>query len=93
MLLIQIFYWSTNQTITQRAMAAPTVQEAQRGVYAAAVIRVLFIPAMVVIPGIVAFKLYGDIGDQAYGRIVGDLLPSYYPACFSCYCRCGTKLL
>ena len=32
MLLIQIFYWSTNQTITQRAMAAPTVQEAQRGV-------------------------------------------------------------
>ena len=57
-------------------MAAPTVQEAQRGVYAAAVIRVLFIPAMVVIPGIVAFKLYGDIGDQAYGRvvIVGDLL-------------------
>ena len=82
MLLIQIFYWSTNQTITQRAMAAPTVQEAQRGVYAAAVIRVLFIPAMVVIPGIVAFKLYGDIGDQAYGRIVGDLLPSWLSGVF-----------
>ena len=83
MLLIQIFYWSTNQTITQRAMAAPTVQEAQRGVYAAAVIRVLFIPAMVVIPGIVAFKLYGDIGDQAYGRIVGDLLPSWLSGVFA----------
>ena len=83
MLLIQIFYWSTNQTITQRAMAAPTVQEAQRGVYAAAVVRVLFIPAMVVIPGIVAFKLYGDIGDQAYGRIVGDLLPSWLSGVFA----------
>ena len=83
MLLIQIFYWSTNQTITQRAMAAPTVQEAQRGVYAAAVIRVLFIPAMVVIPGIVAFKLYGDIGDQAYGRIAGDLLPSWLSGVFA----------
>jgi SSS family solute:Na+ symporter len=83
MLLIQIFYWSTNQTITQRAMAAPTVQEAQRGVYAAAAIRVLFIPAMVVIPGIVAFKLYGDIGDQAYGRIVGDLLPSWLSGVFA----------
>jgi SSS family solute:Na+ symporter len=83
MLLIQIFYWSTNQTITQRAMAAPTVQEAQRGVYAAAVIRVLFIPAMVVIPGIVAFKLYGDIGDQAYGRIIGDLLPSWLSGVFA----------
>jgi len=83
MFLIQIFYWSTNQTITQRAMAAPTVQEAQKGVYAAAFIRVIFIPSMVVIPGIVAFKLYGDIGDQAYGRIVGDLLPSWLSGVFA----------
>ena len=83
MFLIQIFYWSTNQTITQRAMAAPTVKEAQKGVYAAAFIRVIFIPSMVVIPGIVAFKLYGDIGDQAYGRIVGDLLPSWLSGVFA----------
>ncbi len=83
MLFIQIFYWSTNQTITQRAMAAPTVGEAQKGVYAAAFIRVVFIPSMVVIPGIVAFKLYGDIGDQAYGRIVGDLLPNWLLGVFA----------
>jgi len=83
MFLIQIFYWSTNQTITQRAMAAPTVKEAQKGVYAAAFIRVIFIPSMVVIPGIVAFKLYGDIGDQAYGRIVGDLMPSWLSGVFA----------
>jgi SSS family solute:Na+ symporter len=83
MFLIQIFYWSTNQTITQRAMAAPTVKEAQKGVYAAAFIRVIFIPSMVVIPGIVAFKLYGDIGDQAYGRIVGDLMPGWLSGIFA----------
>lgn len=83
MLFIQIFYWSTNQTITQRAMAAPTVKEAQKGVYAAAFIRVVFIPSMVVIPGIVAFKLYGDIGDQAYGRIAGDLLPGWLSGVFA----------
>lgn len=83
MFLIQIFYWSTNQTITQRAMAAPTVKEAQKGVYAAAFIRVVFIPSMVVIPGIVAYKLYGDIGDQAYGRIVGDLLPAWLKGIFA----------
>jgi SSS family solute:Na+ symporter len=59
------------------------VQEAQKGVYAAAFIRVIFIPSMVVIPGIVAFKLYGDIGDQAYGRIVGDLLPSWLSGVFA----------
>lgn len=83
MLFIQIFYWSTNQTLTQRAMAAPNVKEAQKGVYAAAVIRVLLIPPMIVIPGIVAFKLYGDIGDAAYGRIVGDVLPSYLSGAFA----------
>lgn len=83
MFLIQIFYWSTNQTITQRAMAAPNVQEAQKGVYAAAFIRVVFIPAMIVVPGIVAYKLYGDIGDSAYGRIVGDLLPPWLSGVFA----------
>jgi SSS family solute:Na+ symporter len=83
MLFIQIFYWSTNQTITQRAMAAPTVKEAQKGVYAAAVVRVLLVPPMVVIPGVVAFKLYGDIGDAAYGQVVGDLMPSALSGAFA----------
>lgn len=35
MIFIHIFYWSTNQTITQPAMAAPTIREAQKGVFAA----------------------------------------------------------
>ena len=83
MIFIQTFYWSTNQTITQRAMAAPTVEEAQKGVFAAAAIRLLIIPPMIVIPGIVAFKLYGDIGDAAYGRIVGDLLPVWMSGIFA----------
>jgi SSS family solute:Na+ symporter len=56
-------------------MAAPTMEEAQKGVYAAAMIRFLIVPAIVVLPGIVSYKLYGDIGDSAYGRLVGDLLP------------------
>lgn len=83
MIFIQIFYWSTNQTITQRAMAAPSVEEAQKGIFAAAAIRVLLIPAMIVIPGIVSFKLYGDIGDAAYGRIVGDVLPTWLSGVFA----------
>lgn len=83
MLFIQIFYWSTNQTITQRAMASPTLKEGQKGVYAAAVIRFLIVPAMIVIPGIVSYKLYGDIGDTAYGRIVGDVLPFWLSGAFA----------
>ncbi|MGB1438616.1 MAG: sodium:solute symporter family transporter, partial [Luminiphilus sp.] len=41
MLFIQIFYWGTNQTITQRAMASPTAAEGQKGVLAAAMIRLM----------------------------------------------------
>jgi len=84
MLFIQIFYWSTNQTITQRAMASPTIEEGQKGVYAAAVIRLLIVPAMIVIPGIVSYKLYGRIeNDGAYGRIVGDVLPVWLSGAFA----------
>lgn len=83
MIFIQMFYWSTNQTITQRAMAAPNVKEAQKGVFAAAGIRLLLIPPMIVLPGIVSYKLYGDVGDAAYGRIVGDVLPVWMSGAFA----------
>ena len=83
MIFIQTFYWSTNQTITQRAMASHTVQEAQKGILAAAAIRLLIVPPIIVLPGIIAFKLYGDIGDAAYGRIVGDLLPAWMSGAFA----------
>ena len=83
MIFIQIFYWSTNQTITQRAMASPTVEEGQKGVLMAAAIRFIIIPPIIVLPGIVSYKLYGDIGDAAYGRIVGDILPLWLSGMFA----------
>lgn len=84
MIFIQMFYWSTNQTITQRAMASPSVKEAQKGILTAAIIRLLIIPPIIVIPGIVAFKLYGRVeGDQAYGLLVGNLLPSLLSGAFA----------
>ncbi len=83
MIFIQIFYWSFNQTITQRAMAAPNIWEAQKGVLAAAGIRLLIVPAIIALPGVVSYKLYGDIGDAAYGRIVGDVLPFWLSGVFA----------
>ncbi|WP_066530795.1 sodium:solute symporter [Erythrobacter sp. CCH5-A1] len=83
MVFIQIYYWSTNQPITQKAMAAPSVREAQKGVLAAAVVRILIIPAIVVIPGVVAFQLFGDIDDAAYGRLVGEVLPPWLSGVFA----------
>lgn len=83
MIFIQMFYWSTNQTITQRAMAAPNLKEAQKGVFAATVVRLLIVPPMVVIPGIVSYKLFGHLGDQAYGKIVWHVLPTWMSGLFA----------
>lgn len=83
MLFIQIFYWSTNQNITQKAMTAPTVREAQKGVLAAAVVRILIIPAIVVIPGVVGYKLFGPMGDASYGRVVAHVLPNWMSGAFA----------
>lgn len=82
MIFIQIFYWGTNMVITQRALGAKSIKEAQKGIYAAAILKVL-IPFIVVMPGIISFKLYGPIGDVSYGRLVGDLLPNYLSGAFA----------
>lgn len=77
MVFIQIFYWSTNQPITQKAMTAPTVREAQKGVLAAAAVRILIVPLIVVVPGVVGYKLFGDVDDAAYGQVVAHVLPGW----------------
>jgi SSS family solute:Na+ symporter len=83
MIFIQIFYWSTNQNITQKAMTAPTVREAQKGVLAAAAVRIAIVPLIVVVPGVVAFKLFGELGDASYGRIVAHVLPWWMSGAFA----------
>src|SRR3954471_11436643 len=84
MIFSQLYYWSTNQTITQRALAAPSIREAKKGVYAAAAVRLLIIPPMVVIPGLCAYKLFGVVShDGAYGQIVGQVLPHWLLGAFA----------
>ena len=82
MLFIHVFYWGTNMVIAQRALAAGSVREAQKGIYAAAAFKMLT-PLIVVFPGIIAFKLYGDVDDVAYGRLVGDVLPAWLSGAFA----------
>jgi SSS family solute:Na+ symporter len=85
MIFIQMFYWSTNQTITQRAMAAPSLREGQKGVIAAAVIRLIFIPAIVAVPGVAAYKLFGVAGDATYGKVVALVMPGWLSGAFAAF--------
>jgi len=83
MIFTQLYYWSTNQTITQRILAAPNIREAQKGAYGAAVIRLLIVPPMVVLPGLAAYQLFGPLGDATYGRIVAHVLPTWLLGAFA----------
>ncbi|MDZ4350511.1 MAG: solute:sodium symporter family transporter [Xanthomonadaceae bacterium] len=82
MVFIHIFYWGTNMVIVQRALAAESIREAQKGIYVAIGFK-LVIPFIVVLPGLIAYKLYGPVGDVAYGRLVGDVLPHWLSGAFA----------
>ncbi|SOC57438.1 solute:Na+ symporter, SSS family [Chromohalobacter canadensis] len=77
-LLLNMFYWCTNQQIIQRTFAAKTLAEGQKGVLLTGLLKLLG-PLYLVLPGIIAFQLYAGEGikaDAAYGRLVYDVLPA-----------------
>jgi len=78
MMLVQLFYWGTNQAIIQRALGAKNLKEGQKGLLLAAFVKIL-IPFIVVIPGIIAFQLFKgsplENADQAYPLLVSKVLP------------------
>jgi len=64
MWIANLYYWGNNQYIIQRALAAKSIKEAQKGVAFAAFLKLLM-PLIVVVPGIAAFVILQDA--TAYG--------------------------
>ncbi len=56
-LIINLFYWCTNQAIVQRAFGAKDLAEGQKGVLAASFMKILGV-AMLVLPGIIAWHMH-----------------------------------
>ena len=78
MMLVQLFYWGTNQAIIQRALGAKNLKEGQKGLLLASFIKILG-PLIVVLPGVIAFHMFGDTltnQDQAYPKLVTEVLPA-----------------
>ena len=59
-----LYYWGFNQYIIQRALAAKSLREAQKGLVFAAFLK-LIVPLIVVIPGIIAFVMYSQADGTA----------------------------
>ena len=75
MWVMNLSYWGFNQYIIQRALAAKSVKEAQKGIVFAAFLKLLM-PLIVVLPGVAAVLLLPDLAasDQAYPSLI-HLLP------------------
>ncbi|MGY6648801.1 solute:sodium symporter family transporter [Wenyingzhuangia sp. IMCC45574] len=86
LMLVQLFYWGTNQAIIQRALGAKNLIEGQKGLLYAAFLKILG-PLMLVLPGIIAYHMSVHpteysyfsseiIKDQAYPLLVKQVLPA-----------------
>ena len=76
-LLLNFFYWTTNQQIIQRTFGASSLAEGQKGVLLTGALKLLG-PLYLVLPGLIAFAIFfgDDIKpDQAYGKLVNLVLP------------------
>lgn len=76
MWIANLSYWGFNQYIIQRALAAKSLPEAQKGVLFAAFLKLLM-PLIIVLPGIAAVILAPDLpkADEAYPTMM-RLLPT-----------------
>ncbi len=80
MIVNQVFFWCTNQSIIQRALGAKNLAEGQKGVLIAACFKLLG-PVAIVLPGIIAFYMFRDqLGPEdsmmAYPMLVKEVLPA-----------------
>ncbi len=84
-LLLNLFYWTTNQQIIQRTFGASSLAEGQKGVLLTGALKLLG-PMYLVLPGMIAFSLFAGQElkpDQAYGKLVNQVLPGYLAGFFA----------
>lgn len=85
MMIAQMYYWGTNQSILQRVFGAKSLAEGQKGMILAGFVKFL-IPIIVVLPGVIAWHIFGnDLAnpDQAYPALVKKVLPAAFLGFFA----------
>ena len=79
LIINQIYFWSMNQTIIQRALGAKNLIEAQKGLLFTGVLKIL-VPVIIILPGVIGFYFYGetfyDKQDMIYPELIKRVLPA-----------------
>nr|WP_078392734.1 solute:sodium symporter family transporter [Shouchella patagoniensis] len=84
MILMNLFYWGTNQYVIQRTLGAKNLAEGQKGVLYSGFYKIA-VPFIMMLPGLIAFHLYGEglnPVDLAYPTLVADLMPTFLSGLF-----------
>ncbi|MFR4972550.1 MAG: solute:sodium symporter family transporter [Butyricicoccus pullicaecorum] len=81
LLVNNMYFWATNQSIIQRTFGAKNLKEAQKGAVLAGFFKILT-PLIIVVPGVIARLLYTEVtdwgnGDTAYPMLVADVMPKW----------------
>ncbi len=85
LLLVNLYYWGTDQSIVQRGLAAKNLKEGQKGFIYAAMLKVLT-PIILIIPGIMAYQILGsdvETPDIVYPMLIKEVLPTPLVGLFS----------
>ena len=74
MLLVNLYYWGTEQYIVQQALASRSLAESQKGIAIASTGKIIS-PLLLNIPGLIAVQLYPHLNNTAevFPKIVSDV--------------------
>ncbi|MFK5216168.1 solute:sodium symporter family transporter [Glaesserella parasuis] len=83
-LIVNFFYWTTNQAIVQRALGARDLKAGQKGILIAALF-LLLLPLILNLPGLLSYHILGE-GlkpiDTSYPSLVNKVLPTWLQGFF-----------
>lgn len=85
MMIANMYYWGTNQSILQRVFGAKSLADGQKGMILAGFVKFL-IPIIVVLPGVIAWHVFGNDltnADAAYPALVRKVLPRAFLGFFA----------
>jgi SSS family solute:Na+ symporter len=77
MLLMNLYYWGTEQYIVQQALSSKNLAESQKGIAVACAGKIIS-PLLLNIPGLIAVHLYVDLDNTAevFPKMTRDVSPS-----------------
>jgi SSS family solute:Na+ symporter len=76
MILMNLFYWGTEQVIVQQALASSDLETSQKGIALACAGKLLG-PLLFILPGIIAVHMYSNMQNttEVFSRVVSDVSP------------------